>query len=55
MHVARNQRSKLDIKSKPCIFLGYSGEEFGYKLWDILEENGVESRHSIYGRQDDSR
>ena len=24
MHVAKDQRSKLDSKSKPCIFLGYS-------------------------------
>ena len=37
MHVAKDQRSKLDNKSKPCIFLGYSEDEFGYRLWDLLD------------------
>ena len=32
MHIARDQRSKLDKKTKPCIFLGYSEDEFGYRL-----------------------
>ena len=38
MHVANDQRSKLDSKSKPCIFLGNSEDEFGYRLWDLLDK-----------------
>ena len=34
VHVPRDERSKLDNKTKPCIFLGYSNEEFWYRLWD---------------------
>ena len=43
MHVAKDQRSKLDSKSKPCIFLGYSEHEFGYRLWELLDKKVVRS------------
>ena len=29
IHVPKNERSKLDVKAKPYIFLGYGREEFG--------------------------
>ena len=32
IHIPKDERSKLDVKAKPCIFLGYGHEEFGYKL-----------------------
>ena len=32
VHVLRDEWSKLDNKTKQCIFLGYSNEEFGYRL-----------------------
>ena len=32
MHVPKDHRSKLDNKSKACIFMGYSEDEFGYML-----------------------
>ena len=34
----------MDNKSKPCIFLGYSEDEFGYRLWDLLDKKVVQSR-----------
>ena len=34
VHVPRDEQSKLDNKTKQCIFLGYSNEEFRYRLWD---------------------
>ena len=30
LHVAKDKRGKLDPKSRPCIFLGYRDDEFGY-------------------------
>ena len=32
MHVPKEQRSKLDDKETPCIFIEYGDEKFGYKL-----------------------
>ena len=32
MHVPKEQRSKLDDKATPCIFIGYGDEEFSYRL-----------------------
>ena len=48
MHVAKDQRSKLDSKSKPCIFMGYSEDEFGYRLWDLVDKKVVRSRDVVF-------
>ena len=33
-HVAKDERQKLDSKSRKCIFLGYGTETKGYRLYD---------------------
>ncbi|RDX66737.1 hypothetical protein CR513_54461, partial [Mucuna pruriens] len=33
VHVPKNERSKLDIKTKQCIFIGY-----GYMMYDLVEK-----------------
>ena len=43
MHVAKDKRSKLNNKSKSCIFMGYSEDEFGYRLWDLINKKVVRS------------
>ena len=48
MHVAKDQRMKLDNRSKPCIFMGYSREEFGYRLWDLVDKKVVRSRDIVF-------
>ena len=48
MYVAKDQRSKLNIKSKSYIFLGYSEKEFVYRMWDILYKKVVRSRDIIF-------
>ena len=48
MDVAKDQRSKLDSKSKPCIFMGYSEDEFGYRLWDLVDKKVVRSRDIVF-------
>ena len=37
VHIAKERRGKLDPKSRPCIFLGFGEDEFGYRLWDLVE------------------
>ena len=43
VHVPKEQRSKLDSKSIPCIFVGYGDAKFGYKLWDFKEKKMIRS------------
>ena len=37
-HSLDAQRSKLEGKSRGCIFLGYSHDQFGYRLWEPKSE-----------------
>mgnify|MGYP000650934347 FL=1 len=48
MDMAKDQRSKLDNKSKPCIFMGYSEDEFDYRLWDLIDKKVVRSRDIVF-------
>ncbi|GKV32108.1 hypothetical protein SLEP1_g40737 [Rubroshorea leprosula] len=48
MHVPKEQRSKLDDKTIPCIFVGYGDEEFGYRLWDLEKKKTVRSRDVVF-------
>ena len=47
-HVSKELRQKLDVKSTPCIFVGYGDEEFGYKLWDPVTKRIVRSRDVVF-------
>ncbi|RDX60738.1 hypothetical protein CR513_61094, partial [Mucuna pruriens] len=38
VHVPKNERSKLDMKTRQCIFIGYGQDEYGYKLYDLVEK-----------------
>ena len=48
MHVSKDQRSKLESKTKAYIFLGYSGDEFGYRLWGLVDKKVVTSRDAVF-------
>ena len=48
MHVPKEQRSKLDDKATPCIFIRYGDEEFGYKLWDLEKQKIVRSKDVVF-------
>ncbi|GJS33328.1 retrovirus-related pol polyprotein from transposon TNT 1-94 [Tanacetum coccineum] len=41
VHIPKDERSKLDVKTKPCVFLGYGQDEFGYKLYDPAERETI--------------
>ncbi|CAH9135249.1 unnamed protein product [Cuscuta epithymum] len=47
-HVSKELRQKLDLKSNPCIFIGYGDEEFGYRLWDPEVKKVVRSRDVVF-------
>ena len=44
MHVPKDERSKLDAKTRQCIFIGYGQDEFGYKFFDPIERKSIRSR-----------
>ena len=52
MHVPKEQRSKLDDKATPCIFIGYGDEEFGYRLWDSEKQKTVRRRDVMIHEHD---
>ena len=48
VHIPRDERSKLDGKSKQCIFVGYGHEDFGYILWDPMKKKIIKSQDVIF-------
>jgi len=48
VHIPRDERSKLDKKTKQCIFLGYCKDEFGYRLWDLIDRKVIRSRDVVF-------
>nr|KYP52472.1 Retrovirus-related Pol polyprotein from transposon TNT 1-94 [Cajanus cajan] len=43
VYVPKDERSKLDTKTRQCIFIGYGHNEFGYMLYDPIEKKLVRS------------
>ncbi|GJX38415.1 putative RNA-directed DNA polymerase [Tanacetum coccineum] len=48
MHIPKDERSKLDVKTKPCTFLGYGQDEFGYRLYDPVQKRLVRSQDVVF-------
>uniref|UniRef100_A0A2N9IGQ9 CCHC-type domain-containing protein n=1 Tax=Fagus sylvatica TaxID=28930 RepID=A0A2N9IGQ9_FAGSY len=48
VYISGEDRSKLDPKSKKCIFLGFKKGVKGYKLWDPVAQKVVISRDVVF-------
>ena len=48
MHIPKDERSKLDVKTRQCIFVGYGLDEFGYRFYDPVEKKLVRSRDVVF-------
>ena len=46
-----NFGTKLEAKSKKCVFLGYGIYEFGYRLWDFENHKIVRSMDVIFNEK----
>ena len=44
VHVPKDKRSKLDVKTKQCILIGYGQDELGYGFYDPIYKNLIRSR-----------
>lgn len=53
VHIPKERRKKLNIKSEKCIFIGYKDIIKGYKLWNIATRNIFYNRDVIF-REDES-
>ena len=42
LNVPKDERSKLDVKTRQCIFVSYGQEEFGYCFFDPVEKKLLE-------------
>ena len=51
-HVAKDERQKLDMKSRKCIFLGYCTETKGYRLYDTERARVFISRDVLFHESD---
>ena len=47
-HVPKDERQKLDSKSKECVFLGYGTEVKGYRLYDLSKRRVFYSRDVVF-------
>ena len=48
MHIPKYERSKLDVKTWQCIFVGYGQNEFGYMLYDPIETKIIRSQDVVF-------
>ena len=50
VHIPIDKRSKLDSKSKKCIFLGFKKGVKWYKLWDLMAQKVVISKDVVFDK-----
>jgi len=48
VHVSKDERSKLDSKTRECIFIGHDHDESDYRFYDPVEKKFVRSRDVIF-------
>ena len=48
VHIPKDERKKLDFKSKKCIFLGYGSTNKGYPMYDFTKKKVILSRDVIF-------
>ena len=51
VHISSDERSKLDPKSKKCIFIGYVKGVKGYKFWDPVTKKMVINKDAVFDEQ----
>ena len=51
VHIFKENRTKLESKSKKCTFIGYGVNDFGYRLWDYENNKIIRSRDVIFNEK----
>ena len=50
-HVDKEKKTKLDVKSQKCTFIGYGIDDHGYWLWDLENLKIIRSRDVIFNEK----
>jgi hypothetical protein len=48
VHIPQDERSKLDLNTRQCIFLGYGGDRFDYKFFYPITRKVMRSRDVVF-------
>ncbi|RVW19193.1 Retrovirus-related Pol polyprotein from transposon TNT 1-94 [Vitis vinifera] len=48
VHIPKDEISKLDAKTRPCVFIGYGHDELGYRFYDPMQKKLVRSRDVVF-------
>ncbi|KAI4334942.1 hypothetical protein L6164_013639 [Bauhinia variegata] len=48
VHVPKDKRSKLDVKTRQCVFISYGHDDFGHRFYDLVKKKLVRSRDVIF-------
>ena len=51
VHIDKENRTKLEEKSKKCTFIGYGLNDFGYRIWDYENNKINRSRYVIFNEK----
>ena len=51
VHIDKENRTKLEAKSKKCTFIGYGVNDFRYCLWDYENNKIIRSRDFIFNEK----
>jgi hypothetical protein len=51
VHIDKENRTKLEYKSKKCTFIGYGVNDFDYRLWDYENKKIIRSRDVIFNEK----
>jgi hypothetical protein len=51
VHIDKENRTKLEAKSKKCTFIGYGVNDFGYHLWDYENKKIIRIRDVIFNEK----
>ena len=51
VHIDKENRTKLEAKSKKCTFIGYGVNDFGYRLWYYEGQKIIRSRDVIFNEK----
>ena len=51
VNIDKENRTKLEAKSKKCTFIGYGVDDFGYRLWDLKNRKIIWSRDVVFNEK----